>query len=229
MACPELLLDDLDRVGRDLRHVEVDVARIRSDPPPGQRGSSDQHDRRPKRLAARPRDLDETCDDDERVIVRQELGRILDATIVGSLRVQVKTAVSRRSAPGRAAGRRRHGDRACRTARAGGGRRGRAGAGGRAGGARRASGRAAAARSKSGRRRARRRRAGPSARRGRRTRRRARTPGVAASTASTCVRVHVLAAGDDHVVGAADDVERAASRKPRSAVTSAGAIGVPSR
>lgn len=69
-ACPELLLDELDGVGRDLGHVEVDVARIRSNLPPGQRGSSDQHDRGSEHLSARPCNVDETCDDGERVVVR---------------------------------------------------------------------------------------------------------------------------------------------------------------
>jgi hypothetical protein len=74
----------LDGVSRDLGHVDVDVARIRSDLPPSQRGSSDQHDRGSEQLSARPCNVDEACDDGERVVVRQELGWIVDVSIVGS-------------------------------------------------------------------------------------------------------------------------------------------------
>ena len=44
-VCSELLLDELDGVGRDLGYVEVDVTRIRADLPSSECGSSDQHDR----------------------------------------------------------------------------------------------------------------------------------------------------------------------------------------
>ena len=46
--------------------------------------------RSPCHLAARPRDLDQPRNDGECVVVRQELGGIRDAAIVGSSRDEVK-------------------------------------------------------------------------------------------------------------------------------------------
>jgi hypothetical protein len=63
---------------------------VRADLPASERRAPDQDDRRPERLTTRSRNVDETLDDGERVVVRKKLARVRDARIVVSRHDSVK-------------------------------------------------------------------------------------------------------------------------------------------